>query len=84
VPSFSAEELFADPHLRERQVFTEVEHPVIGKQVVLNPPWKFSATPAKVERASPVLGEHNEYVFGELLGMPKQEITRLIEDKVIY
>ena len=84
VPSFDAEELFANPHLRERQVFTEVEHPVIGKQVVLNPPWKLSATPARVERASPVLGQHNEYVFGELLGMSKQEITRLMEDRVIY
>ncbi len=84
VPSFDAEELFANPHLRERQVFTEVEHPVIGKQVVLNPPWKLSATPARVERASPVLGQHNEYVFGELLGMSKQEITKLMEDRVIY
>jgi len=84
VPSFDAEELFANPHLRERQVFTEVEHPVIGKQVVLNPPWKLSATPARVERASPLLGQHNEYVFGELLGMSKQEITKLMEDKVIY
>jgi benzylsuccinate CoA-transferase BbsF subunit len=84
MPSFSAEELFADPHLRERKVVTEVEHPVLGKQFVFNPPWKFSATPARIERASPTLGQHNEYVFGELLGMSKQEITRLSEDKVIY
>ena len=84
MPSFSAEELFADPHLRERKAATEVEHPVMGKQIVLNPPWKLSATPAKIERAGPLLGEHNEYVFGQLLGMPKQEITQLIEDKVIY
>jgi benzylsuccinate CoA-transferase BbsF subunit len=84
MPSFSAEELFTNTHLREREVATEVEHPVMGKQVVLNPPWKLSATPAKIERASPLLGEHNEYVFGKLLGMPKQEITQLIEEKVIY
>jgi hypothetical protein len=30
------------------------------------------------------LGEHNEYVFGELLGMPKEEIQSLMEEKVIY
>jgi len=83
MPSFSAEELFADPHLRERKAVTDVEHPVMGKQVVLNPPWKLSATPAKIERAGPVLGEHNEYVFGQLLGMPKEEIAQLIEEKVI-
>ena len=84
MPSFSAEELFSDPHLREREIATEVNHPVMGKQVVLNPPWKLSETPARVEKASPLLGEHNEYVFGELLGMPRQEITRLIDEQVIY
>jgi benzylsuccinate CoA-transferase BbsF subunit len=84
MPSFSADELFVDPHLRERKAINEVEHPVLGKQFVFNPPWKLSATPARIERASPMLGQHNEYVFGELLGMSKQEITRLIEDKVIY
>jgi len=84
MPSFSAEELFTNPHLKEREVATEVEHPVMGKQVVLNPPWKLSATPARIERAGPLVGEHNEYVFGELLGMTKQEIAQLIEEKVIY
>jgi len=83
MPSFSAEELFSDPHFREREDATEVKHPVIGKQVVLSPPWKFSETPARIERAGPLLGEHNEYVFGELLGMSKQEIAKLIEEKVI-
>jgi len=84
MPSFTAEELFSDPHLREREVFTEVEHSVMGKQVVMNPPWKLSETPARIERAGPLLGEHNEYVFGELLGMPRAELARLKEEKVIY
>lgn len=84
MPSFSAEELFSDPHLRAREVPTEVNHSVLGKQVVFSPPWKLSETPARIERAGPLLGEHNEYVFGTLLGMPKQEITRLIDEKVIY
>jgi len=84
MPSLSAEELFSDPHLKEREFATEVNHSVLGKQVVLNPPWKLSETPARIERAGPLLGEHNEYVFGELLGMPKEEITRLVEEKVLY
>ena len=84
MPSFSAGELFSDPHLKAREAATEVKHPVLGKQVVFNPPWKLSETPARVERAAPLLGEHNEYVFGKLLGMSKQEITQLIEEKVLY
>lgn len=83
MPSFSAEELFSDPHLREREFITEVEHSVLGKQVVFSPPWKFSETPPRIERAGPLLGEHNDYVFGELLGMPREEIIRLIEEQII-
>ncbi len=62
----------------------EVEHPAMGKQVVLGAPWKLSETPAKVTKASPVMGENNEYVFGELLGMPGSEIKQLMEEQVIY
>ena len=83
-PSFSSEELSSDPHLIERHIWVEVKHPVIGKQKVVAPPWKLSATPAGIYRHGPLLGEHNEYIFGELLGMPSAEITQLIEEKVIY
>jgi len=84
VPSFSNEQLFHDPHSQQRDWFAEVEHPVIGKRIVITPPWKFSATPVHIHKAAPLFGQHNEYVFGELLGMSKQEINRLIEEKVIY
>ncbi len=84
VPSFSNEELFSDPHCRERECFIAVQHPEEGELYVLAPPWKFSATPAKVTAAAPLLGEHNEYVFGELLDMPREEISRLVAEKVVY
>lgn len=84
VPSFSGEELFQDPHLKERRFSTVVEHPRIGKRVVVAAPWKLSSTPARVPRYAPLLGEHNEYVFGQLLGMSQEEITRLEREGVIY
>jgi crotonobetainyl-CoA:carnitine CoA-transferase CaiB-like acyl-CoA transferase len=34
--------------------------------------------------AAPVLGQHNDYVFGELLGMSKEEIERLVKEQIIY
>jgi len=83
VPSFSGLELFRDPHLKERGFAKEVAHPAIGKRLVVNVPWRFSATPADVSRYGPLLGEHNEYVFGELLGLPQAEIQRLTADGVI-
>ena len=84
MPSFSNQEIFSDPHFKERKLAVEVEHPTMGKQVVLGAPWKLSETPAKVTKASPVMGENDEYVFGELLGMPSSEIKQLIEEQVIY
>lgn len=84
MPSFSAAELFNDPHFKERRLTAEVEHPRMGKQIVIGAPWQISDSPPSVRRASPLLGEHNEYVFGELLGMSRQEIARLEEEKVLY
>jgi len=83
IPSFGGAELFSDPHLNERGFATEVSHPVIGKRKVVNVPWRFSATPAQVTSYAPLLGEHNEYVFGELLGMPQEEIQRLVAEGII-
>ena len=84
VASLSSEELFHDPHLKERGLWTKVKHPVIGEQVVALPPWKLSVTPVKVNHAAPLLGEHNQYVFGELLGMSKEEIAALEEEEILY
>jgi benzylsuccinate CoA-transferase BbsF subunit len=79
VPSFSSQDIFTDPHLRERDVFMKVEHPKMGVRNVLKSPWRMSATPPKVERRSPLLGEHNEYVLGQLLGMSESRINELRE-----
>jgi benzylsuccinate CoA-transferase BbsF subunit len=84
VPSFSSDELFEGPHLRERGWFVKVAHPEVGQSTVLGPPWKLSLTPATVRRHAPLLGEHNQYVFGRLLGMPEEEIQKLVEERVIY
>jgi benzylsuccinate CoA-transferase BbsF subunit len=84
MPSFNAEEILSDPHIKARGVINEVEHPVLGKKVVLNPSWKHSETPARIHKASPLLGEDNEEVFGDLLGMSKEEMRRLEEEQIIY
>jgi crotonobetainyl-CoA:carnitine CoA-transferase CaiB-like acyl-CoA transferase len=84
MPSFSAEEILSDPHVKARGVMNEVEHPVLGKKVVLNPSWKHSGTPARIHKPSPLLGEDNEEVFGDLLGMSKEEIKKLEEEQIIY
>lgn len=83
-PSFDAEEILDNPHTKARGLFVEVDHPRLGKQTVMGPAWKFSETPAAIEKAGPLIGEDNETVFGSLLGISKEEIQRLMKEKVIY
>lgn len=72
-----------DPQLRHRHFFWELEHPEIGK--FLSPTgvhFLMSRTEYKLER-SPVLGEHNDYVFKKLLGLSDSEVSELVREKVI-
>ena len=83
-PSLSNRDLVEDPHLNERGFFEEWDHPEIGKRKYDGLLWKMSKTPGKINRRAPLVGEHNDYVFGELLGMSQDEINKLIDKKVIY
>lgn len=84
MPSLSAEEILTDPHTEARELFTKVDHPALGEQVVMKPAWRFSETPAKIRKPGPLLGEDNADVFGNLLGMPDSEIKKLEEEQVIW
>lgn len=83
-PSLSSEGLFKDPHLREREVYSQLDHPFMGQDWVIAPPWRLSETPARIHRHSPLLGEHNEEVFGQWLGLSPDEIHALEKEEVIY
>lgn len=81
-PSFNIEELVNDPHIKERKAIVEQNHPVAGKTFIYRSPWVSSETISHAP--APCLGEHNEYVFKELLGISNKDLTELIDKKVIY
>jgi crotonobetainyl-CoA:carnitine CoA-transferase CaiB-like acyl-CoA transferase len=83
-PSLSADQLMSDPHLLARNAFPTVEHPDKGRQRAVAPPWRFSKTPARIDRWTPDLGEHNIEVFHGLLGLSLEEIKALEEARVIW
>ena len=83
-PCEDTEDRFLDPHFQERQILIDVEHPSTGVDWVPNVICRLSETPGAIRRPAPRLGEHNDYVFGELLGLTKEEIERLIENKIIF
>ncbi len=78
----SAADLARDPQLQERGFFTEVEHPVLGRVTFDTTPIKLSETPAGSCRPAHLLGQDNDYVYGELLRMSQEEIARLTEEGV--
>jgi benzylsuccinate CoA-transferase BbsF subunit len=84
MPSFKAKDLFSDPHILARRGVVEIEHPVLGTRKTIAPPWKLSETPAEVVRTAPLLGEHNNYVFCDVLGMSHEELDQLVEEKIVY
>ncbi len=71
-----------DPQLRHRHFFWELDHPEIGKYRARGPAFVLSKCPCELQRA-PLLGEHNEYVLKELLGMSDDEIAGLVIEGVI-
>ena len=72
-----------DPQLQHREMFPIIEHPDLGECPYEGYPPKLSRTPAFVHGRAPTLAEHNQYVYGELLGMSETEIVGLRERGVI-
>ena len=72
-----------DPQLKHRGTFVELDHPEQGKyRSQMGHHFQLSKYTAEMKR-SPLLGEHNEYVFKELLGVPDDEFDRLVKEGVI-
>lgn len=73
-----------DPHIVEdREMFIPVKHPVIGNMRVNGNPVKLLDMMPEVRTCAPALGQHNEEVYGQLLGMDKAQLEALEEDHVI-
>ncbi|MDO8672172.1 MAG: CoA transferase, partial [Dehalococcoidia bacterium] len=83
-PCLDVGERFLDPHFQEREIWITMEHPATGVDWLVGQPWKLSKTSGGVRKAAPLLGEHNEYVFRQLLDMSEEEYCQLVEEKVIY
>jgi formyl-CoA transferase len=75
-------ELSNDPDLNRREIFVTVKHPVRGDFKMPGWPVKMSGSKVPIT-ASPLLGADTEDVYGDLLGLSKDEIAALREEKAI-
>jgi crotonobetainyl-CoA:carnitine CoA-transferase CaiB-like acyl-CoA transferase len=83
-PSCTAQDIADDSHMRARGAIKTLVSAEGESRSVVGPPWRFSRTPADLDRWTPKLGEHNNYVFGDLLGLSKARIEELVAAKVIF
>lgn len=81
-----SKDLLFDPHLRDRAFYEVVQHhPSTGMPPLpyAGRPWKLSETPAVLPKAAPLMGEHNDFVLRNLLGLTDNEVVSLEEEGVI-
>jgi benzylsuccinate CoA-transferase BbsF subunit len=81
-PSRDGRDLYADPHLRARGAFVKINHPELGELEMVGPPWKLQGCDLPTSHA-PLIGEHNRYVLGDLLGLSEKEIADLRSKEII-
>ncbi|MEO5840795.1 MAG: CoA transferase [Acidimicrobiales bacterium] len=78
-----AERIDADANTSEWGLWPTVQHREMGEVRVDGEPAHLSETDWVIARGAPCLGEHNELVFGELLGLTSAQIEDLRTDGVI-
>jgi crotonobetainyl-CoA:carnitine CoA-transferase CaiB-like acyl-CoA transferase len=71
--------LLHDPQLADRGFLEEVEHLAKGTLLATGVPLGLTGTPGRSGRAGAAVGQDNDYVFRELLGLSREEIERLTE-----
>ena len=67
--TFKAKDMLEDPHFRERDDIVELPHPVFGDFPMHGVFPRLSGTPGSVRWVGPELGQHNDEIYGELLGL---------------
>ena len=82
-PVLTYDETLSDPHVLDRDMVVDVEHPIIGPMRTIGPPTKFSDMEFTVRGPAPWLGQHTSEVLREA-GVEDAEIDQLFTDGVLF
>lgn len=75
-------DLQGDPQLKHRNHYVRLDHPEMGNCSYDGWAFRLSKTPYEISKAAPLLGEDNDYVYRELLGLSDEEFVELLVDGV--
>jgi crotonobetainyl-CoA:carnitine CoA-transferase CaiB-like acyl-CoA transferase len=81
-PLFTGRDLYEDPVFRERGLWTDVEHAALGALPMLGRPYQLSATPWRLRKPAPMLGEHTRAILGEA-GYSTEKIDALYQEGAV-
>jgi len=71
-------EIVGDPHLEDREFFVPVEHPELGREFTYpGPAAIYNASPWRISRRAPLIGEHNNEILGGELGFSTSDLEAL-------
>lgn len=76
-------EVVRSPQIAARQMLVDVDHPDLGRLVLPGIPIKLSRTPGTIRKPPPRVGEDNDYVYRELLGLDSEAVRRLRDSGAI-
>ena len=77
-PINTIDRVVADPHIAgAREMFVEVDHPVVGRMKIAGNQIKFSETPVAIKTAAPLLGAQTLEIMTDFLGYSRQQFEDL-------
>ena len=82
-PVLDVKEAIEHPHIQARDMMVHCEHPTAGDQYFQGCVMKLSETPGSVDFASPLLGQHNEEIYGSWLNFDEAKLNELKEKGII-
>ncbi|MEZ5652677.1 MAG: CoA transferase [Burkholderiaceae bacterium] len=82
-PVYSIDQIFDDPQMKARDMICEVPDGDFGSVRMQNVVPRFTNAPTRIERSAGALGEHNEQIYGDWLGMSADELAALRAKGVI-
>ncbi|MFA7602698.1 MAG: CoA transferase [Novosphingobium sp.] len=81
--SMSSIDLCSDAYLWGREAYRMVTDHAKGSRPIIGPSWRITPDGPSVERGAPLPGEHNDYVYREILGLPQDRLDDLIARKIV-
>ncbi|MCH7712874.1 MAG: CoA transferase [Chloroflexi bacterium] len=83
-PTMGVDQIWTNPHLRDRGFFHTFQDQDGTNRELPGVPWRFDGTADLNMFPAPLRGQHNSYVFSELLGLSAPEVEKLVKEQVIY